>query len=270
MKTIVDLLRFCGVMGEPRRRLSLYSGLSHSRVSRILQGRASPSPDELHRLLGLAGGGSLPVLTPLILNASRGQDAELRIDGFSCTFQSVSDGQEWARAQAVTGWNRRWHRSKATSAYHTTCTVGPSFILQREPRFATMAPYRMEVKAAALLDESTLRSSFRHITSAFDLSQCRVTRFDVAVDLPVAVQDLLVVHPNARNLELFPHEDGSCSYYFGRRRARATICIYDRTARRTDGPWTRVEVRLCWPAFGVRDIESLPNPFARHRVLVAR
>lgn len=107
-------------------------------------------------------------------------------------------------------------------------------------------------------------------------TRARITRLDVAVDLPVSVRRLQVLSDQAsgsspRKVNVFFGPDGVETIYVGAQASRREIAMYDKPRERIDrggnrvdedySDATRVEARLRSLGIDLAELRELPDPF---------
>lgn len=298
--TVPKILRaMIALSGARRREIALGAGLRLSRLERILGGYVAPTRDEITmigRACGAdpqlvttlhgrsrstaAGGLSARTVFGLLLSHHNEQrvalgdvdrrGCRLSVDKLSVSFDSdETELLAIVRAGSIARMDR--------SAYRHNYRVGGVFVqhgpLGRSAPGHKRRSSRFEFNPARAtdLDWKVLRRVLSLATRA------RITRLDVAVDLPVSVRRLQVLSDQAsgsspRKLNVFVGPGGVETIYVGARASRREIAMYDRHQERIDrggnrvdedhSDVTRIEARLRSLGISLAELRELPDPFA--------
>jgi hypothetical protein len=287
---IPDLLRAAAVLDRSTaQQIAISTGIGRSRVERLLTGRTPPRNDEVARILAacgadpglvttprLTGAGALPARTVfgLLLNREHHADRDvdtsssvLSTDYLSLSFDAPTDAL-LALARDAGDPRRAKH---AFYRHEYLCRAG--ILVQhgfhgrrrrRRDSRISFNPSRVTRKRWPLV---------RRVLSL--ASRVRVTRLDVAVDLPGRYQPL--TQGKWRMIGSF---GGVETFYIGARKSDRQIRVYDKRRQmieteRADGSYpetTRVEVQLRnlkltadgkRRAMSVSDLSDLQDPFAK-------
>ena len=288
--------------------LALRSHLGRSRVARILRGATLPTPDEVDRLsealglawrppltslLGLPGGHErllfeilrgITEVRPKVVTSSVGR---LSIDRIALTFDLSSPKRiiQQIRRVGATRTGSRYYRYSWKLPYGIGSGrfAVPGLLLQHGPAHdERVRSSRVEFNPGRLWKadpRSPARTFFGQLAGRLLQTDSRISRLDVAVDLPVSIAEVQALPDAWRKTTTFSGIRGVETINLGTRESRRQIVIYDKHRERQDrghgprgevpiGALTRFEAqcrRLNLPLLALGDVV---NPFHDLSLLV--
>lgn len=269
--------------GASRREIALRADLRFSRLERILGGYVAPARDEITLIARACkadpslvttpharGAGGLPTRTVLGLLLSDHIDQRAALGdldprvSLSVDKLSVSFNADETKLLAIARLGRLVRPKR--SLYRVSYQLGHVFVQHglRSPHpKRRVARIEFNPARANSLDEKLVR---RVLAIAEDV---RVTRLDVAVDLPVSPARLQVISDRAK-VTTIRGPGGVETIYVGSRRSARQIAMYDKRRERIDRDLanedhldeTRVEARHRGLGTGLAELRHLRDPFA--------
>lgn len=303
MFRLPDLLRAATILARRSNvDVALETGIRRSRVERILAARAAPCGDEAARILAACGidqrlatapgaftlagdvvtlrrrgGGLLPADTILGLLLHRDcrpppdvdlHDCRLCIDKLSITFNTID-------ADALLDLISTLGKRIATQAsiYKHEYRCGGVFVQHGERTRSGARTYkgrrtsRLEFNPAraSRCDWSLVQRLLRLAKPSSD----RVSRLDVAVDIPVSLRRVQPLASRKHKVNVFLGSTGVETIYLGVKGSEHQIRIYDGRQRLMDvgragvdhPEVTRFEAQLRNVSRAIGDLVALPDPF---------
>ena len=197
----------------------------------------------------------------------------LRVDRISMTYGCDIKVKEVMGLLSREGYAHRRHRQLYNFSLDVPLSKG-SLLLQCDPWYSTNAYFRCEFNpnscympdVRGVLD-AVLRWGYTGL-----LNHGRVTRIDLAVDVGVDIDSLLISKPMTRRSGIYANEMGELeTYYLGSRTSPLCFAVYDKRAEQESkgsdmptsaGPLTRIEARLR-PSTKWTLLPEEKNPFAK-------
>lgn len=292
MVRIPDLLRAAAVLDRATaQRIAIRTGIRRSRVERLLTGRTPPRGDEPARILAACGAdpalttvprhgsgvGGLPARTALGLLLNRVQHPHRPIDLGSCNLCidtlclsfDAPTGRLLAIARDAGRRVRASPESKYRYAYRCTARIFVQHGPQGRSKYKHTRNSRLVFNSAHLTDDG-----WKLVRRVLDLAvRVRVTRIDVAVDLPASIRRFQVLGAPKHKPNTFIGLAGVETIYVAPESRR--VRLYDKRQQLIDAglvdeshpELTRVEAQLTNLGGTIDDLVDLRDPFADLRLV---
>jgi hypothetical protein len=310
-----DVLRAAATLSECSiGDLSTRTGIRRSRIERVLAGRTLPKGDDASRILtackvdprlltspatfrvigdvvtatyATSTASLLPMDLLLGLLIHRSEDptlatvdeGSLAIDRLSLTFDARNAAEFVARAASLGSAARS---ARPIYAHEYRCPRG--IFVQHgstphaSPRFLQRRSSRIEINPSRFLGHAKSRALFAELLSFAIPQSTRISRIDVAVDLPVSIRRVQALGAPRQKVNVFFGAAGVETIYCGTQKSERQVRIYDRRQKLVDDggaltsahPITRFEAQLRNVGLTVDGLLTLHNPFSRLRLLDLR
>lgn len=278
--------------------------IRESRIKNILSGRAIPEPKEFERIAAACGldaraltsrypyaiarkgkhrivcsdvpsgpeafAALVEYSTRFSSEVSVKTESRLLVDTVSVTFE-VDDSTRFLRQLSSHGTAVELRDSPYAHHYR----LGSLFV-QHSLRGKSASASRVEFRADALTKHAL-------VAAAGDLfclarrSTVRLSRLDVAADLPVSINDVQALGSSRQKVAVYLGCRGVETLQLGRRASKLQIVVYDKRQERIDRAAappatcvTRFEARVRRPGIAIEQLAMLPNPFCKLRLLDLR
>lgn len=286
--TVSQILRMTlAASGLSRREVALRADLRPSRLERILGGYVAPSRDEFTLIARACGQAHGLVTTPwparglpagtvfgLLLSEPHANGpidtnaCKLSADYLSVSFDADAELLAIVRVTGRPAGRKhpsyRWEYYCGVGAKHHSDVLVQHGVLQSDGRSALR--HRRRNSRIEFFPEHASREAWSTVRRVLAIaSRVRVTRLDIAVDLPARFQLLA----DSRKVRIIAGPRGVETLYVGVRKSDRQIRVYDKRRQLIESSRagedhpeeTRVEAQLRNLKAGVSGLVGLPDPF---------